>query len=65
MVKVLYAVWVKIDETMPWIELKGEYVTKSEAEKAARRIIERIKVKIKNFPEKRTPMKAIAPIRAR
>jgi hypothetical protein len=64
-VKTLYAVWIKIDETMPWIELKGEYAIKSEAKKAAEEAIKRIKVRITNFPEKRTPMKIIAPMRTR
>jgi hypothetical protein len=50
---------------MPWIELKGEYAIKSEAKKAAEEAIRRMKVKITNFPEKRTPMRAIASVRTR
>lgn len=65
MVKTLYTVWVKIDETTPWIELEGEYATKNEAKKAAKEAMGKMGLKIVNYPEKRTPMKAIAPIRAR
>ena len=61
----MYAVWIKIDETMPWIELKGEYAIKSEAKKASEEAIRRMKVKITNFPEKRTPMRVIASVRTR
>jgi len=63
MVKNLYAVWIKIDDALPWIELKGTYQTRREAEKAAEDSLNNIKVKIVTIPEKRKPMKALATIR--
>jgi len=63
MVKNLYTVWIKIDETLPWIELKGEYRTKSEARKAAKEAIEITRIKIVSIAEKRNPMKALAPLK--
>jgi len=56
-------VWIKIDETLPWIELKGEYQKRSEAKKAAKGYIKIIKAKIVEIPEKRTPMKPLASIK--
>jgi len=63
-VKNLYAVWIKIDETLPWIELKGEYQTRREAKKAATEFLNVVKIKIVEFPEKRSRMKALASVKA-
>ena len=65
MVKNLYAVWIKIDETLPWIELKGEYQTRREAKKAANEFLNVVKIKIVETPEKRSPIKAMASIKAK
>ncbi len=35
-VKALYIVWAKVDESLPWIELKGIYGTRKAAKEAAR-----------------------------
>ena len=64
MVKNLYAVWIKIDETLPWIELKGEYQTRREAKKAVNEFLNVVKIKIVEFPEKRSPIKALASVKA-
>jgi len=53
MVKNLYAVWIKIDETLPWIELKGKYRTKREAKKAARDVLDRVEIRVVEMPEKK------------
>jgi hypothetical protein len=65
MVKNLYVVWIKIDETLPWIELKGAYQTRREAKKAANESLSMVKVKTVESPEKRSPMKALASVKAR
>lgn len=57
--KTLYAVWVKIDEALPWIELKGTYETRKEAQKAAKELLGKIEVKIVGFNKKRKEMKAL------
>ncbi|MDI6847926.1 MAG: hypothetical protein QMD13_01065 [Candidatus Bathyarchaeia archaeon] len=59
----LYAVWIKIDEPLPWIELKGTYRTKREAKKAADRFLSSIKIRIVEMPEKRRRMKALVPVK--
>jgi hypothetical protein len=59
-VKNVYVVWIKIDETLPKIELKGEYQTRREAKKAAQQILNGIKVEIVNASIKRESLKALA-----
>lgn len=51
--KKLYVVWVKIDETIPWIELEGSYPTRREAKEAAKEILNRAKIKVMKTPQKR------------
>jgi hypothetical protein len=63
-VKILLSVWIKIDETLPWIELKGKYETRDEARKAVRQTIERMKVKVVSIPEERKPLKSLATVKA-
>jgi len=60
----LYAVWIKIDETLPWIELKGEHQTRREAKKAANEFLNLVKIKIVEIPERRSPMKALVSVKA-
>jgi hypothetical protein len=60
MVKNLYAAWIKIDETLPWIELKGKYRTKREAKKAARYTLDRVEIRVVDMPEKKRIVKALA-----
>jgi hypothetical protein len=49
----LFAVWIRIDETLPWIEAKGEYQTKSEASRAAKQALKAARIKVVNVSEKR------------
>jgi len=60
----VYIIWIKIDETLPKIELKGEYQTRSEAKKAAQQILSDIKVEVVNASEKRGSIKALATAKA-
>jgi len=59
----MYVVWVKIGETMPWIELEGIYQTKAEARKAAKEILKRVQVKVVKVGVKRKPMKAMVMVK--
>jgi len=63
MVKDLYAVWIKFDETLPWIELKGKYRTKKEAKRATDRFLSGIKIRVVAIPEKRRRVKALATVK--
>jgi len=42
----LYTAWIKIDETLPWIEIQRDYATKKEAKKAAKKVLSNAKIKI-------------------
>jgi hypothetical protein len=59
----LYSVWLRIDETLPWIELKGTYETRKDAKEAAKNCLNRAQIKIITLPEKSKQLKAIATIR--
>jgi hypothetical protein len=59
----LYAVWIRIDETLPWIELKKEYATRKEARQAARYTIGRLAVKLVRISQEDKPLKVLATVR--
>jgi hypothetical protein len=63
MVKRLYIVWLKIDKTLPWVELKGTYETRREAKEAAEGLLRSLQVKVVSMPERRQPMKAVVTVR--
>jgi len=56
-VEKLHAVWIKIDESLPWIELKGNFETRKDAKKAAKNRIRRTQVKIVAIPVNRKSRK--------
>ena len=60
MVKNLYAIWIRIDETLPWIELKETYQTRKEANKAAEDFLKGLRMEIVEMPMKGNQMKALA-----
>jgi len=59
-VKEVFAAWIKIDETLPWIELKGKYKTKKEAKKAAKEILDCTEIMIVEMLGKKRQVKALA-----
>jgi len=59
----LHAAWIKIDETLPWIELKGTYETRKDARQAAENVLCKTHIKIVAMPEKNQQLKVIATIR--
>jgi len=59
----MYAVWVKIDETLPWIELRGTYQTEREARKAAKDFLKTVEVKIVKVDVKHKPVKAVVTVK--
>ncbi len=63
MMKNSYAVWIKIDETLPWIELKGTHQTRGEAKRAAEKFLNSVKIRIVKMPEKRRRIKALVTIK--
>jgi hypothetical protein len=63
MVENLHAVWIKIDETLPWIELKGTHETRKDAREAAKNCLRKTQIMIVTMAEKRELLKAMATIR--
>jgi hypothetical protein len=64
MVEKMHAVWIKIDESLPWIELKGTYETRKNAKEAADNCLCRTQIKIVTIPERSKQLKeAVATIR--
>jgi hypothetical protein len=55
----LYTILVKIDETLPWIELQGIYQTR----KAAQEALSNIRTKIVEVPEKKRQIRALVTVR--
>jgi hypothetical protein len=54
----MYSAWVKIDESLPWIELKEAFQTKNEAQEAIKEKLRQVKVKIVAIPPQKNPIKA-------
>lgn len=42
----MYAIWVKVDDSLPWIELRHTYRTRQKAKRAAREFYMKAKVKV-------------------
>ncbi|MGB9713985.1 MAG: hypothetical protein ACPLZC_03280 [Candidatus Bathyarchaeales archaeon] len=55
---------MKINETLPWIEIEGTYGTRNEARKAAKEATKRMKIKIVRLSDKEKQVKALLPIKA-
>lgn len=61
----LFAVYVRIDDTLPWIETKGSYSTRKEANMAVKDLLKSVQVKIVSLPEERRQIGAVAQIKTR
>ena len=59
----MYAVWIRIDETLPWIELKKEYATRKEARQVAQYAMGRLAVKLVRISQEDKPLKVLATVR--
>jgi hypothetical protein len=54
----MYSAWIKIDESLPWIELEEAFQTKAEAQKAVKEILSRARIKISKLPKQEKRIKA-------
>jgi hypothetical protein len=54
----MYSAWVKIDDSLPWIELKEAFQTKTEAKEAIKVKLSRVKTKIVEMPQRKKQVKA-------
>ena len=46
-----YAAWIKIDDSLPWIELKETFQSKNEAHETAKEKLNTSKIKIVKMPQ--------------
>jgi hypothetical protein len=46
-----YTAWIKIDDSLPWIELRETFPTKTEAQESAREKINTAKIKVVKLPQ--------------
>jgi hypothetical protein len=55
----MYSAWIKIDDSLPWIELEGAFQTKAEAQKAVKERLNKAKTKIVKLPKQEKQMVTI------
>jgi hypothetical protein len=55
----MYSAWIKLDESLPWIELEEAFQTKAEAQKAVKEILSKAKIKIAKLPKEKHVKAAI------
>jgi len=46
-----YTAWIKIDDSLPWIELRETFQTKTEAHESAKEKLNAVKIKIVKMPQ--------------
>jgi hypothetical protein len=59
----MYSAWIKIDDSLPWIELEEAFQTKDEAQKAVKEILSKTKIKISKLPKQEKQIKAAIRVR--
>jgi len=45
-----YAAWIKIDDSLPWIELREVFRTKTEAHQSTKEKMNAVKIKVVRVP---------------
>ena len=55
----MFSIWIKIDKTLPWIEINGTYETRKEAKKAAETFLNSIQLRIISTPENRRKLREL------
>jgi hypothetical protein len=50
----MYSAWIKIDDSMPWIELKEIFQTKTEAQEAIKEKMSKVEIKIVSMPPQKS-----------
>ena len=53
----MYSAWIKLDDSLPWIELEEAFQTKAEAQKAVEQVLNKAKIKISKLPNKKNGSK--------
>lgn len=47
----MYSALIKLEESLPWIELEEAFRTKAEAQKAVQEVLSKAKIKISRLPK--------------
>jgi RNase H-fold protein (predicted Holliday junction resolvase) len=64
MVEKLYNILMKIDDTLPWIEMKGTYQTQKEAREAAQGFLNSVQIKVVEVSERNKTVKALTSLKS-
>jgi hypothetical protein len=48
----MYSAWIKLEDSLPWIELEEAFQTKAEAQKAVQEVLSKVKIRISELPKK-------------
>jgi len=59
----MYSAWIKIDDSLPWIELEGAFQTKAAAQKALKERRSKVKIKIAKMSKQEKQIKATIRVR--
>ena len=59
----MYSACIKLDDSLPWIELEEAFQTKAEAQKAVKEILRKAKIKISKLPQQEKDIKAVVRVR--
>ena len=54
----MYSAWIKIDDSLPWIELEGVFQTIAEAQEAMKEKRSKVKIKIVKTSKQEKQLKA-------
>jgi hypothetical protein len=59
----MYSAWIKIDDSLPWIELEGTFQTKAAAQEAVKERRSKVKIKIVKMSKQEKQIKATIRVR--
>ena len=59
----MYSAWIKIDDSLPWIELEGTFQTKVAAQEAVKERRSKAKIKIVKMSKQEKQIKATIRVR--
>jgi hypothetical protein len=59
----MYSAWIKIDDSLPWIELEGTFQTKAAAQEAVKERQSTVKIKIVKMSKQEKQIKAAIRVR--
>ncbi|MCW4054511.1 MAG: hypothetical protein NWE84_06285 [Candidatus Bathyarchaeota archaeon] len=49
----MYSAWIKLDNSLPWIELEEAFQTKAEAKRAVQEVLSKVQIKISKLPKEK------------